>query len=311
MLKPQIFCLLYLSVSSVFATDVLHKYQKDAACDQIDGTKIKNDTGRINILGNMVRFNVLKGNDINYQLLGDKKKISAKKQYYCEFPKLNAEDCLFGTGKYAFWESSSGYHPKLVSNWEEDGVWNQHARDFNYKPTSRGIKTITAVVTEKDFKTVVRSGLPDNRSNIPKGMTYEWPSFPYLQNNSWLNDEIWDGIESLISSKKSDGSIPDQSAYIPMCDAVEVRVQNKPTVSLVSLTNGSSIKVVVTPTIDEYSKESLEGDGVPSIRYTFYNESDGRGKTIVSNSRSMTYTPHNNGPIRVTAKVFDGTFYSK
>tara|TARA_R110001583_G_scaffold39399_6_gene126251 strand:- start:6631 stop:7455 length:825 start_codon:yes stop_codon:yes gene_type:complete len=95
------------------------------------------------------------------------------------------------------------------------------------------------------------------------------------------------------------------------CMAKSVIVQKKPSVNLVSLTGGNEISVTVQPTVDQYSKIEVENIGTPpKIFYTFFNESDGITKNIGSNSTTMTYTPSHNGPIRVTVRAFDGTYYS-
>jgi hypothetical protein len=95
------------------------------------------------------------------------------------------------------------------------------------------------------------------------------------------------------------------------CMAKSVIVQKKPSVNLVSLTGGNKISVRVRTTLDQYSKMMVENVSTPPrIFYTFFNESDGTTKRFASSSTSMTYTPSHNGPIRVTVRVFDGTYYS-
>lgn len=296
--------------------DYAHKVN---SCAQIDGYKIKADTGRDGIIGRMANFNIIKNSDVKYTLVGTTTQISAKKQYYCEFPDFNAKDCVYGTGSYAFWETSwanpnyLGASPKLVRNWSEDGIFNEDARDFHYKSVSRGIKTITSVVTEKDFKVLIRKGRPDPAPSLPDQVNFEYPSLPYLQNYNWLNNIIWDGLVNWVEKRQPDGGIPDQYAHVPMCDAIDIMVQNAPTVSKKSLyssnTANSPIIAEVNYSFDQEYSYAGRNNKPLSFTWTFDNKDlPGVLETRTTTVPYISHRPQRSGDYRVTAQINDGTF---
>ncbi len=293
---------------------------KSQACKAIDGYVIEQDTGRKGILGSMVPSGLIKNNNISYALSGENIKISNKKQYYCEFPKFNAEDCLYGTGSYAFWETpnfSSGLwvpRPTLLSSWEEDGVFNDSARSYIYKANSRGRKLITTVVTEKNFKVLIQRGIPGNAPRLPEAMDFNYPSLPFLSDHHDLNTMIWDGLVGWVEKQAPDGSVPDQYAHIPMCDAIEVMVQNKPTISkksLNSFTRTNPIKASVNYSYDtSYSHAAINNKPV-TFTWTFKNMDYSSIQDIVkSTSANISYSPRYSGEYKVTAMINDGTYSS-
>jgi hypothetical protein len=317
-----------LTCGMVHAGNNFEYYHKWDACSQLDGIKIYNDTGKKGIIGEMANFDVIKNNDVTYALLGAKTQISAKKQYHCEFPKFKAKDCLYGTGSYAFWESDNyaGSYPTLARNWEDDGVFNEDARDFEYEPRNRGKKFITSVITEKNFKVLVSKGIPEPAPKLPSGIRFEYPSLPYLQNYDDLNDLIWKGLVSWVQGQQSDGGVPDQYAYIPMCDAIEVRVQNKPkaTVTVNYQDDGHRIAGTVFSggSVDLFSKSNQENVPVKYQiqKYVISQWNGSRCDVIEDQSswvtvRNLSSTSSFNFDyyscdVQFRTRVFDGSFYS-
>jgi hypothetical protein len=316
-MKKNIFtavCILTCSASQ--AGNTLSNYQKIEACDALDSYQVAQDTGREDILDGMVKFNVLKGSDVTYTLVGTPKKISAKKQYQChyEWPdKFTYEECIFGSGSYAFWESEGhypGYTRKLVRDWEKDGFSNRDARDFLYTPTRRGEKYITGLVTEKDFKVEVRKGV--SAPDIPEDMTYEWPQIPFLHNYEWLNNQVIKMVERKLSGAGNNG-IKYDYASIPMCDVIKVNAQSAPTISKKSLSldalNGTPIIASVNYTFDEQFSYAASNNTPLTFTWTFKNISySGIVQQVTTTSPSINFVPEFTGEYRVTATVNDGTF---
>ena len=264
----------------------------------------------------MVNFHLIKNSDISHILLGTKKQISNKKQYYCEVPNFNASDCLYGTGEYAFWEGNGQPYstPVLVNDFQKDGIGNRDARDFQYKPNSRGTKYLTSIVLEKNFKTMVRRGQPAPKTSLPEDMSYEWPHLPYLQNNEWLNDKLWSGIESLISSEASDGSIPDQNAFIPMCDTIKIHVQNPPVITKRTLPSfvkkGEAMYADVNYSYDTKYSYAAKNNKQITFTWTFDNIDlpSSPNEVVITETPYINYNPRYSGEYKVKARINDGKF---
>ncbi|MBO9490391.1 hypothetical protein J7384_08460 [Endozoicomonas sp. G2_1] len=316
-IKSILYSSLFLSSFTTVAADRLAYEDKIAACNQIDGIKIYNDTGRYGIFGQMVNFHLIKNDDVSHMLIGTSQQISNKKQFYCEFPDFNAKSCLYGTGQYSYWEASDSpnVEPNLIRNWEKDGYLNRAARDFDYRSNIRGTKYITTVVTEREFKTLIRKGVPAPKHDLPEGMAFEFPTVPFFHGFPWLNEKISDGIASLIRKQNNDGSIPDEHAHIPMCDSVKVHVQNPPTISKGNMSTFSTSAVPFNATVNytydtEYSYAALNNKPL-KFTWIFQNidyPSVPRDIVTTSTPYLRNFSPRTSGEHRVRVKISDGRF---
>ncbi|SEL28954.1 hypothetical protein SAMN05216262_108140 [Colwellia chukchiensis] len=83
-MKKRITLGISLLTSMVAVGGTLEYDEKLGACSSIDGHTIYNETGRTNILGKMVNFNLIKDDDVSFMLLGTTNRIANKKQYHCD-----------------------------------------------------------------------------------------------------------------------------------------------------------------------------------------------------------------------------------
>ncbi|SEL28984.1 hypothetical protein SAMN05216262_108141 [Colwellia chukchiensis] len=156
--------------------------------------------------------------------------------------------------------------------------------------------------------------MPEQKQDLPTELQYEWPTLPYLQDVDWLNDLIWNGVESLFSSSGSSSSIPNIEAHIPMCDTVKVYVQQAPTISKSSaptfVSAGSSAHIRVNYTYDTtYSKAAVNSNPV-TFTWIFDNiDYPSTPNQVVSTTTPyVNFSPTTKGEHKVTARINDGSF---
>ena len=97
-----------------------------------------------------------------------------------------------------------------------------------------------------------------------------------------------------------------------MCDMVEVRVQNKPTVSMKSLsslnTANSPITAEVNFTYDQYSYASMNNAPL-TFTWTFDNKDlSGVLETRTTSTPFVSHSPQYSGDYRVSVIINDGTY---
>lgn len=97
----------------------------------------------------------------------------------------------------------------------------------------------------------------------------------------------------------------------PNCSKLRVYVQNMPSISKRSVTEGHSIDIQVNASIDNaFSKNAVEGNGQPKITYNFISLWYNVTESHTTHLKSISYRPRYRGEYSVRATVSDGT-YSK
>ncbi|WP_156413666.1 hypothetical protein [Lacimicrobium alkaliphilum] len=94
------------------------------------------------------------------------------------------------------------------------------------------------------------------------------------------------------------------------CSSLMIYIHTLPTGSANSISGGNKITTNISANIDSFSKNSIEGNGLPKITYVYLNTYWNREEKVISTSTQKTPYPQYNGIYNVSARISDGT-YSK
>ncbi len=108
---------------------------------------------------------------------------------------------------------------------------------------------------------------------------------------------------------KDFGKYSGMTLRIPFCDTISVYAQNLASVSNVTISGGTTIKVNSSIQMDQYSKFQMSGQA-PVVKFHFRNDISGLTQIIEGNSGNIVFSPTYNGPYLITIEIFDGTFTS-
>lgn len=95
------------------------------------------------------------------------------------------------------------------------------------------------------------------------------------------------------------------------CSKKQVWVHERPYASAISLTGGNSITAKISARIDkQFSKNAVEGNGRPTIKYSFRNEicPISGSEDYTSTQETITKWPEYSGFYSVSARVSDGEY---
>lgn len=101
-------------------------------------------------------------------------------------------------------------------------------------------------------------------------------------------------------------AIDGELAFVPLCEAISIIAHEKPVVSVNNHSAGPNISISLNVILDPLSKTVSLGNGLPTVRWSFFNEFNGVRETITTNSTSISFRPRTNGVYQVRASVSDG-----